>query len=55
MLKEIETEETIDLIVTFLSLMAFRLGGGGGRAWLRLCSLYILKQTLIHDFKQQCK
>ena len=29
MLKEIETEETIDFVVTFLSLMAFRLGGEG--------------------------
>ena len=28
MLKETETEETIGLFVTFLSLVAFQLGGG---------------------------
>ena len=55
MLKEIETEETTGFVVAFLSLMALRLGGGGGGAWLRLCSLYILKQTLILDLKQQCR
>ena len=30
MLKETETEETIVFFVTFLSLVAFQLGGGGG-------------------------
>ena len=30
MLKETETEETIVLFVTFLSLAAIQLGGGGG-------------------------
>ena len=29
MLKETETEETIVFFVTFLSLVAFQLGGGG--------------------------
>ena len=32
LLKETETEETIEFFVTFLSLVAFQLGGGGGRA-----------------------
>ena len=39
MLKETETEETIVFFVTFLSLVAFRLGGRGGPPgppWLRL-------------------
>ena len=30
MLKETETEETTVFFVTFLSLLAFQLGGGGG-------------------------
>ena len=30
MLKETETEETIVFFVTFLSLVAFQLGGGAG-------------------------
>ena len=29
MLKEIQTEETIGIFVTFLSLVSFQLGGGG--------------------------
>ena len=33
MLKETETEETIFFFVTFLSLIAFQLGGGGARAF----------------------
>ena len=40
MLKEAETEETIGFVSSFLSLVAFQLGGwGGGRSrlpWLRL-------------------
>ena len=32
MLKEAETEET-RIFVTFLSLVSFRFGGGGGGAW----------------------
>ena len=37
--KKTETEETIVFFVTFLSLVAFQLGGGGPepyRLWLRL-------------------
>ena len=30
MLKETETDETIDFVVTFLSLVAFQFGGGPG-------------------------
>ena len=36
MLKETETEETIVFFVTFLSLAAIQLGGGGTGPWLRL-------------------
>ena len=32
MLKETETEDTIVFFATFLSLVAFQLGGGGARA-----------------------
>ena len=43
MLKETETEETIVFFVTFLSMTAFQLGGGGppGPPWLR--SWYVVK------------
>ena len=37
MLKKTETEETIVFFVTFLSLVAFQLGGPGPPLWLRLC------------------
>ena len=33
-----ETEETVVFFVTFLSLVAFQLGGGAGPPWLRLCA-----------------
>ena len=36
MLKKTETKETIVFFVTFLSLVAFQLGGAGP-PWLRLC------------------
>ena len=36
MLKETETEETKAFFVTFLSLLAFQLGGGRAPLWLRL-------------------
>ena len=42
MLKETKTEETIVFFVTFLSLVAFQLGGGPSALlpppWLRLCN-----------------
>ena len=34
MLQETETEETIDFVVTFLSLVVFQLEGGWLRLWL---------------------
>ena len=38
MLKETKAEETIVFFVTFLSLVAFQLGGAlGPPTWLRLC------------------
>ena len=40
MLKETITEKTVVFFVTFLSLVAFQLGGGAGPlapSWLRLC------------------
>ena len=54
LLKETETEETIAFFVTFLSWVAFQLGGGGGAPeppWLRLCfsptsSLFYERNTL---------
>ena len=46
MLKETETEETIDFVVTFLSLVAFQLGGWApGHPWLHLCT--VLSSTIL--------
>ena len=53
MLKETETEETIGLFVTSLSLVAFQLGENPGYPppWLRLCCIttiyYVVKFKLL--------
>ena len=62
MIKEAETEETIVFFVTFLSLVAFQLGGGGvgphgPPLWLRLWyrryffKLHSIFKKSIRDFQ----
>ena len=53
MLKETKTKETIDFVVTFLSLVAFQLGGGGpgpgyAYAFAVLLTLYNAKLSIKH-------
>ena len=53
MLKETQTEDTIDFFVTFLSLGAFQLGGGPpAPLWLRLFSanLFHMRALLKSDY-----
>ena len=52
MLKETGTEETIDFLVTFLSLVLFQSGGGG--AWLRLCFDAVLRKSRF-NFGKRCR
>ena len=47
MLNETETEETIVFYVTFLSLVAFQLGGAP--PWLRLC-VNVVKNDCLEKF-----
>ena len=56
MLKETETDETIDFFVTFLSLVAFQFGGGPGplpRLWLRRCPVTPIVSSYIDAYSKK--